>query len=160
MNIRAPGIGMTGGDPPDGMQIIGIPAWMWLTDPGEQTTGPVTRSVTEGGVTVTATGVLDRTVWSMGDGSTVTCRGSDAPYLPYDAGYWDQPSPVCGYTYTKTSAGQPGLAYTVTVTAYWTVSWSGGGTSGTIPVSVSRSIPKQVGQIQVINTGPDGGKKP
>ena len=36
-------------------------------------------------MTVDATGVLDRTVWFMGDGSQVTCQGSDAPYVGYEA---------------------------------------------------------------------------
>ena len=153
LGIQAPLIGMTGGSPPDGMQIVGLPAWMWITNPGPQTTGTVITSVSDGGTSVTLTGTLDRTVWSMGDGSQVTCKGSDAPYLAYDRKYWNQPSPSCGYMYTKTSAGQPNLAYTVTVTAYWTITWqSGDGQSGTIPFSISSSIPKQVGQIETIVT--------
>ena len=150
MSLRAPQIGMTGGDPPDGMQWVGLPAWMWVADPGESTTGPVTRSAADGGISVTATGTLDRTVWSMGDGVVVTCSGPNAAGEPWVYGYGGQPSPKCGYTYTRTSAGMPNEAFTVKVTAYWTVSWSGGGQSGTIPLQMSRSIPKRVGEVQAI----------
>jgi len=150
MALRAPGIGMTGGDPPEGMQIVGVPAWLWATDPGESTTGPITRSASAGAVTVEATGRLDRTEWSMGDGTTETCPGTRAPGTPWRYGYGGQPSPTCGHTYTRTSAGQPGEAFTVTVTSYWTITWSGGGQSGTIAVSMSGSIQKRVGEIQAI----------
>jgi len=156
MALRTPEIGMTGGSPPDGMQIVGVPAWLWAADPGESTTpgvagvAPITRSASAGGVTVEATGRLDRTVWSMGDGTTVTCPGTRAAGTPWRYGYGGQPSPTCGHTYQRTSAGQPGEAFTVTVTAYWTITWSGGGQSGTLSVQRSRSIQKRVGEIQAI----------
>lgn len=158
MDLRAPAIGMTGGDPPDHMQYVALPAWMWAADPGESTTGPVTRSASDGGISVTATGVLDKTVWDMGDGVRVTCSGKNAAGTPFEARFAGQPSPTCGYTYTRTSAGQPGEAFTVTVTAYWTITWSGGGQSGTIPVQVSRSVQKMVGEIQVLVVPNPGGR--
>lgn len=156
MGLRAPQIGMTGGSPPDGMQIVGIPAWMWVADPGESTTGPVTRSASDGGITVTATARLDRTVWRTGDGATVTCAGAKAAGTPYEARYDKQPSPTCGHTYTRTSAEQPDQVYTVTVTAYWAVEWSvvGGGPSGTITQQMSRYTYKQVGELQALIVGP------
>jgi hypothetical protein len=163
MGLRAPSIGMTGGSPPDGMQIVGIPAWMWAADPGESTTpgvagvAQITRSASAGGVTVTATGRLDRTEWSMGDGLTETCSGEKAAGTPYEGRYDKLPSPTCGHTYSRTSIGQPGEAFTVVVTAYWVVEWSGGGQSGTINVQRSRNISKQVGELQAIVIGRDGG---
>jgi len=157
MDLHAPAVGMTGGDPPDHMQYVGLPAWMWAADPGESTTGPITRSAADGGISVTATGVLDKTVWSMGDGVSVTCAGANAPGTPFEARYAGQSSPTCGYTYTRTSAGKPNECFTVTVTSYWTVTWAGGGESGTIPVQVSRSVQKKVGEIQVLVVKPGGG---
>ena len=150
MDLRAPVIGMTGGDGPDSMMIVGVPAWMWAADPGESTTGPVSRVEVDGSIRVEATGVLDKTVWEMGDGVSVTCSGASAAGTPFEARYGGQSSPTCGYTYQRTSAGKPGNAFTVTVTAYWTVAWSGGGESGTIPVQVSRSIQKKVGEVQAV----------
>jgi len=158
MNLTAPAIGMTGGSPPDGMQIVGVPAWMWAADPGESTTGPITRSAADGGISVTATGVLDKTVWSMGDGVTITCSGANAAGTPWTRGNGGNPSPTCGYTYTRTSAGMPNQAFTVTVTAYWRVEWTGGGQSGVILREVARSIPKQVGEIQAILVPNPGGR--
>ncbi|MCL2668931.1 MAG: hypothetical protein FWF02_14715 [Micrococcales bacterium] len=55
MELRAPLIGMTGGDPPHGMQIVGLPAWLWVADPGDSTTGPITRVAEDRGVSVEAT---------------------------------------------------------------------------------------------------------
>jgi len=160
MSLQTPEIGMTGGSPPDGMQIVGIPAWMWAADPGQSTTPGVagvaqmTRSASAGGVTVQATARLDRMVWSMGDGVTVTCAGEKAAGTRYEGRYDKQPSPTCGYTYTRTSAGQPDEAFTVTATAFWVVDWSGGGQSGTITVQRSRNIPKQVGELQALVVSP------
>lgn len=157
MHIQAPQIGMTGGVPPDGMQWVNLPAWMWAADPGDSTTGPITASAADGGTTVTATAVLDKTVWSMGDGVSITCAGANAAGTPFEDRYAGLPSPTCGYTYTRTSAHQPNEAFTVTVRAYWTVTWSGGGQSGTIPVQVYRSIQKRVGEVQVLNVPNPGG---
>jgi len=147
--------GQIGLAPPAGgnsMGIVGMPTWMWISNPGESTTGPMTRSASAGGITVTATAVLTRVVWSMGDGQKVTCGGAKAPGTAYAASYGGSSSPTCGYVYTKTSAAQPGQEYTLTATSYWTVSWFGAGASGTIPLSFSRSIQQKVGEYQVIVT--------
>jgi len=166
MGLRTPAIGMTGGNPPDGMQIVGIPAWMWAADPGESTTpgvagvAQITRSASAGGVTVTATGRLDRTVWTMGDGAAVTCAGQKAAGTRYEGRFDKQPSPTCGHMYTRTSAGQPDEAFTVTLTAYWVVDWQvvGGGQSGTINVQRSRNVRKQVGELQALLVSPGRGR--
>ncbi|MCL2090038.1 MAG: hypothetical protein FWH11_02240 [Micrococcales bacterium] len=95
----------------------------------------------------------------MGDGTTITCSGANAAGTPYDGAYGAGPSPTCGHRYTKTSAHQPGLAYTVSVTANWEVRWSGAGQSGTIPLQVRRTTQLRVGEVQVIITdrGPGPG---
>ena len=153
MNLRAGQIGIVPEPGPGKVGIVGMPAWMWIADPGEATTGPITRSASGGGITVTATARLDRVVWSMGDGATVTCAGAAARGTPYEDGYGASSSPTCGYTYTRMSDDQPSDAYTVTATSYWTVTWSGGGASGTIPLDLSRSTQITVGEIQVLITG-------
>ena len=159
MRLRAPEIGMTGGDPQlDQTQYVGMFAWMWAADPGESTTGPITRSGSDGPLTVTATAVLDRTVWSMGNGDVVTCSGPNAAGTPMEDRFAGQPSPTCGYVYERTSIGMPREEFTVTVTAYWTVTWAGGGQSGTIPIQVSRSTQKKVAEIQAIIVPNPGGR--
>jgi len=159
MALHAPQIGMTGGDPPQGMQIVGVPAWMWAADPGPGTTESVTQSAADGGTTVTATARLEKTVWSMGDGITVTCSGTAAAGTPWRYGYGGLPSPTCGHTYTRPSVGMPGGVFTVTVTAYWRADWSGGGQSGVIYRQVDRSIQKRVGEVQSVLVPGPGGRK-
>lgn len=149
MNFRAGQIGMT---PPPGsgaIGVVGLETWLWITDPGETTTGPITRSASGGGITVTATATVDRIEWSMGDGTTRTCTG---PGTPYQESYGGQSSPDCGHTYTRASIGQPGQEYTVTATTYWTIGWSGGGASGTVEMDFSRSTQLAVGEVQSLTT--------
>lgn len=150
MAFQAGEIGITPPPGPDAVSIVGLPTWMWVANPGEITTGPIARSATAGGITVTATGTLDRIVWDMGDGTSVTCRGNHAPGTPYDARYGDQSSPTCGHRYTRASGAQPGGTYTVTATSYWTIAWAGGGQTGTVDLDFSRSIDNRVGELQVL----------
>lgn len=159
LEITAPEIGLTGYGKPESMELLGLPTWMWVADPGTSTTGPVTSTGTDGGATVTATGTVRKTVWDMGDGGTVTCSGASAAGTPYDAAYGTDPSPTCGYRYDRTSAGQPGDAFTVTVTVYWDVAWSGEGQSGTLATSVTRQTQLRVGEVQVIIDERGPGKK-
>ena len=153
MNLRAGQIGVVPEPGPGKVGIVGMPAWLWIADPGESTTGPITRSASGGGITVAATARLDRVVWSMGDGSTVTCAGGDALGTPYEDRYGASSSPTCGHTYTRMSDDAPGGAYTVAASSYWTVTWSGGGASGTIPLALTRSTQIRVGEVQVLVTG-------
>jgi len=44
----------------------------------------------------------------MGDGKTVTCHSPGTAYTSRDNPA--SPSPTCGYTYTRSSAGQPHAA--------------------------------------------------
>jgi len=150
MNLKPATIGIVPENRPGKIGVVGAPTWMWVADPGESTTGPMTRSATVGGVTVQAVATLDRIVWDMGDGSSVTCTGAGTPY--YDAAGL-RPSPDCGHTYTQPSDRKPGLAYTVTATSYWTVNWQGGGGAGVIPQILGNQTQIQVGELQVITTG-------
>jgi len=150
MNLKAATIGIVPENTPGKIGVVGAPTWMWVADPGESTTGPMTRSATVGGVTVQAVATLDRIVWDMGDGSTVTCNGAGTPY--YDAAGL-RPSPDCGHTYIQPSDRKPGLAYTVTATSFWTVNWQGGGGAGVIPQVLGKQTRIQVGELQVITTG-------
>ncbi len=150
MNLKPVTIGIVPENTPGKIGVVGAPTWMWVADPGESTTGPLTRSATVGGVTVQAVATLDRIVWDMGDGNRVTCNGAGTPY--YDAAGL-RSSPDCGYTYTQPSDRKPGLAYTVTATSYWTVNWQGGGGAGVIPQVLGNQTQIQIGELQVITTG-------
>ncbi|MBW8174025.1 hypothetical protein K0651_13295 [Ornithinimicrobium sp. Arc0846-15] len=141
MGFRAVDIGIVPEDSPESLGTIGLPQWMWVEDPGESTTGPITRSASVGGYTVTATGVLDRIEWEMGDGNVVTCSG---PGTPYADSYGASDSPTCGHRYEQQGT------YDVNATSYWVISWSGMGQSGTIPLDFSNSTTIRMGEVQVL----------
>ncbi|MFC8796983.1 hypothetical protein ACFT2C_04575 [Promicromonospora sp. NPDC057138] len=146
MNLRAIEIGMS--PSPDGAGVVGQPMWLWVQDPGEHTTGPITRTASAGSVTVTATARLERIVWEMGDGTQVVCTG---PGTPYTADHGMAASPDCGHTYTRESGYEPGQRYTVTATSEWVVDWTGAGQSGSLDLDgLSRSVQVSVGEAQVL----------
>lgn len=145
MQLTAGAIGTTPPGPAVG--VLGLPTWLWVDDPGESTTGPITRSVSSSGLSVTATASLQQIVYAMGDGATVRCEGANAAGTPYTTSAGSSPSPTCGHTYS--SAGE----YTITATSTWVVEWSGGGQTGTIPMELTASVGHEVGEVQTVVTG-------
>jgi hypothetical protein len=142
MGLRAVAIGIVPEARAGSVGIIGMPTWMWVADPGEQTWGPMTRSASAGGYTVTATAKVDRVVWVMGDGSTVTCK---TPGTPYADSFGKKSSPDCGHTYTRQGT------YVVAATSYWTVTWAGIGQTGTIPLDFTQQATIVMGESQVLS---------
>ncbi len=142
MELRAITIGMVPEDSPGSMGIVGLPVWMWVDSPSEQTFGPMTRSASLGGVTVTATASVSKIWWQMGDGGAVTCWSAGTPYTD---GHGGEQSPDCGYIYSKQGT------YTIRATSYWSVDWTATtGVSGSIPLEFTQSRMVQVGEIQVV----------
>ncbi|MCQ4084388.1 hypothetical protein NGB36_28355 [Streptomyces sp. RB6PN25] len=133
-------------------QVVRVPTWLWV-DRGVWR--PVSKTVQVPGVTVTATATPQQVIWSMGDGGSVSCAG---PGTPYSAAYpADASSPDCGYTYVRSSAGQPGEAFTVTATVVWTAVWHGGGRGGTVPGLRSRAqVLVRVSEVQGVIVSGDG----
>lgn len=133
---------------PSGEQLTGLPVWMWLSD-GSWSATSATASVP--GVKVTATAVPVVATWSMGDGHRVVCRG---PGTVWRSGMDPSASsPTCGYRYARSSAGQPGDAYAVSVAVGWQVSWSGAGKSGTVPnLATAGSVRVEVAEAQALIT--------
>jgi hypothetical protein len=135
--------------PPQGSRsgLVGLPVWMW-TERAENVSGPITRSASEGAVSVEATGVVSVITWDMGDGTTVTC-GLGTPHAPSVTG----PSPDCGHVYTRASTNhEPGTdRWPIRATTTWTVTWIGGGQSGTETVELSSTAELLVGELQVLN---------
>lgn len=152
MVMRAPQVGLA---PPPGSSsgLVGLPVWMWV-ERGEQFTGPTWASASAGGVTVTAVGEVTQVVWDMGDGNSVSC-GIGTPYRPGV----DGASPDCGYRYaTASTARVPGSgAWPVTATSTWTITWSGGGQSGTETMTLSSTTALRIGELHVLNQ--DGGSR-
>jgi hypothetical protein len=142
MRLRAINIGIVPEPRPGSVGIIGFPTWMWAQAPDQSTWGPVTRSASAGGFTVTATAKVDRVVWTMGDGVTVVCT---KPGTPYADSFGKASSPDCGHTYTRTGR------YTVRATSHWVVTWAGIGQSGTIPLDFTNTTAVTMGEVQVLS---------
>ncbi len=142
MELRAFDIGMVPEDRPGSMGIVGLPMWLWVQNPSEQTFGPMERSASLGSVTVTATAQVQRIVWDMGNGDAVTCTSSGTPFADGRGG---QSSPDCGYTYSRQGT------YPIQATAYWNVAWaSNTGVTGNIPLEFTSTRQVVVGEIQVV----------
>ncbi|MBE1877549.1 hypothetical protein [Myceligenerans pegani] len=150
-------MGEIGSTPPssvngESMGQLGLPIWLWVANRQENTVGPIERSASDGGLTVSARGELDRTEWVISRNgqalATVTCRGADAAGTPYDGRDSTLPSPTCGFPASYNV--HPG-DLTVSAMAYWTVTWEGGGQTGTInvpPQPASTAI--RIGETQTI----------
>lgn len=150
MYLRAADIGIVPEDKPGSIGAVGAPVYMW-TEPGPATFGPQVLTASAGGVSITATAKVDRIEWSMGDGTTVTCR---TPGTVYEDQYGFNDSPDCGHRYTRTSAGKPNNAYPVAATSYWVVDWTGpGGSSGQITLDLVSRTNIVVGELQALVTG-------
>ncbi|MEV0288631.1 hypothetical protein AB0H36_31315 [Kribbella sp. NPDC050820] len=162
MAFRAPQLGLSPYvQSATGDGVVNVPIWMWVADPGENTTGPLTKQATLDGVTIVATGTVDRIEWTMGAGDKVTCKGGGTPFTrAYAEGKSLKeipPSPTCGHKYRKTSRCENTGKFQVTATAYWNVHWTGGGMQGNIPLNFSRSIPLGVTDLRPVLVAPEGG---
>jgi hypothetical protein len=116
-------------------QVVNVPSWLWI----ESTAWAPVRSTAEvPGVVVEATATPSSVTWDLGDGTApVVCEGPGTPYGPQADP--DSPSPDCGHTFERSSAGEPGGVFRVVVTAHWSVTWSGGGKGGNFPDLTTRS---------------------
>ncbi len=145
MRLTGPAIGLSieSGD----TGLVGVPLWLW-TQVTPTTWGPNSATASVPGMSVTARAQATRIVWDMGDGHSVTCEGPGTEWTPGAV-----ESPTCDHTYEMSSAGQPGDAYEVTATATWAVTWSGGGTSGSLTVTRTSTTSVRIGELQVLVTG-------
>ena len=77
------------------------------------------------------------------------------PRHPYTAGDPARPSPDCGHTYRRSSAGQGGLRYLVSATTSWRISWVASGVvagSGTLaPLERTATTSLRVAEAQTVN---------
>ncbi|HEU0089855.1 MAG TPA: hypothetical protein VFQ77_19770 [Pseudonocardiaceae bacterium] len=134
---------------PAGRQLVNLPTWLWID---ESSWGPRSTTVSVPGVSVTATATPTRVVWSMGDGTEVTCTSAGTPF---PAGTDPAASsPDCGHTYRFSSLGRPGDAFPVVATVFWSVRWSGAGQSGVFDgLTTTSEAAFTVVESQSVNTG-------
>ena len=144
LTLSGPDIGMA--PDPSKTGLVGLPVWMW-TKVAPSTWGPLSATASLPGISVTATARATRIVWSMGDGQQVTCEG---PGTPYTRSQGQTSSPTCGYVYSRSSAGEPDAAYTVTATTTWQIQWSGSGGSGQTTQTRTSSVRVRIGELQVL----------
>jgi hypothetical protein len=141
MRLRAIGIGIVPEARAGSIGIVGLPTWMWVANPGQHTWGPITRTASSSGYSVTAAAKVQRVVWAMGDGTTVTCTERGTPYAD---SFGKRSSPDCGHIYTRQGT------YTVRATSHWLVTWAGIGQRGTIPLDFTRTGVITMGEAQVL----------
>lgn len=125
-----------------------VPTWLWLEG---ESWGTHTATATAGSVSATVTARPRRTVWSMGDGHTVTC---DGPGVPWEEGMAEDDT-YCSHTYRTSSAGQPAGTFTISVTVHFAVTWTSnvgeGGDLAGVGRTGSRAV--RVGEIQAVESG-------
>ena len=124
------------------MAAVGYPLWLWAD--GDLDPAPVSDSVFDLSVSLNAR--LQKVIFLMGDGASVTCTVLDRRWhRGVEPG---TPSPVCGYRYQKPSL--PRGRYTVTARSVWAIDWRINNTSGTIPLYQEASTTLPVGELQVL----------
>lgn len=131
---------------PGGPQLRGLAQ----LDVGQQSrqehVGPITKTVTESGYSVTATAMVAGVTWEMGNGDTKECdKGTEHPeYRTHD-----EKSPDCGYVYHQRGD------FTVTATAHWVINWRGLGKNGTIQMDLTSQVHTSVVEVVAVNV-PNG----
>lgn len=142
--IPAPAIGTS---PDTRHLLVNYPTRLYLTSGW----GRVSATASAGAVTATVAATPYKVVWSMGDGSSVTCDNPGTPYDP-NKSWASQNPPPCGYTYSESSANQPDEAYRLTATVYYHVTWAAGALGGGALGDLTRSstVPAYVGEVQTL----------
>lgn len=136
----------TVGPPPElnkwKMAAVGYPLWIWAE--GDLDPAPVSQTVS--GLSVSLDASLAKIVYDMGDGTRITC----GPGTPWRKGKVPAgtASPDCGHTYSKPSL--PKGSYTISATTHWSVAWTAGGQSGTIPFTQTSTTTLPVGEVQTL----------
>lgn len=122
--------------------------WLWVN---EDWWRAYSATANAGRVSSTVTATPTRAEWNTGDGGGTTCRG---PGVEWRRGMSDDAT-YCSHVYRRSSAGEDGATYTLSVTVWFEISWaSNTGDSGTL-AAISRSASRQVevGQVQALETG-------
>ena len=134
---------------PSAEQLVNVPTWLWVDDDAWR---PLTSTAAVPGLSVTVNAHPVGSVWSMGDGSHVTCSGAGTPFDPdrNDAAA----SSSCSYTYRRSSAGEADQRFHGSVTVQWHATWTvsgaaGGGNLGSLFRTTSFS--STVAEVQALN---------
>jgi hypothetical protein len=121
--------------------------WLWVEGAWWRSYSATAEA---GGVWATVTARPVRAEWTMGEGGRTVCAG---PGLEWRRGMGEDDT-YCSYVYRRSSSGEPGGTFTLTVTVVFEVAWSSstgaGGSLGVLSRSASTQV--RVGEIQAVNT--------
>ncbi|MEU8227933.1 hypothetical protein, partial [Kribbella sp. NPDC048915] len=135
--------------------LVNMPVWMWVNKT-ENTWGPIERTASVPGLSVTASARVTAVDWAVGDGKVVRCKG---PGTPYTEAMGTKASPTCGHRYVKTSAKLPGCKYPVTATARWSITWrSTLGDTGQISMDRQATTQLRIAEAVPVLVDPEGGE--
>lgn len=109
-------------------QVVGIRTWMWV-DPADW--HPISATAAIPGLAATVTAQPTKVIWSMGDGSTVTCDGPGTVYDPTKPD--SEQHSDCSHTY------QHDGTYDARATIVWGVTWTATNGAGGALGNVQRS---------------------
>jgi hypothetical protein len=126
--------------------LVGLPEWYWIPNGWR----PINVTVSAGPVWATVTATPVSLSFDAGGGQPgSSCTGPGAQYRR--GGHTG-----CSYTYTQSSATQPGGRYAAAITVTWRVSWTGsGGTGGLLDPGLQIAFPfsLQIAEGQALVTG-------
>ncbi|MGH8774273.1 MAG: hypothetical protein ACRDWI_03580 [Jiangellaceae bacterium] len=144
---------------PTTTSFVNLSTWFWVVDGGGPADGfvPLTVTATAGANSATVTADPNRLSLVSSGGPTAACAPDEAR-TEWASGVDE--GGACTITHGRSSATQPGLAYTVTATAGYVASWTGveagvpvaGGGLGSV-TSPAASVDLPVGEIQAIVIG-------
>ncbi|GAB3465800.1 ATP/GTP-binding protein [Streptomonospora sediminis] len=135
----------------ESLVLVKTPVWLWIDDQQWQ---PTTAEADVPDLSLELTATPRATRWTMGDGTEFTCDGPGTPYDP-EVHAPDTQSPDCGHVYQRSSAAQPGGAYTVTAEITWDLNWemSNGETGRLDTVTTASQVDLTVEESQGLVTG-------
>ncbi|WP_203567827.1 hypothetical protein [Aestuariimicrobium ganziense] len=116
---------------------VGLPVWV------SESSGPtpVSKNVTEQGITISMVAVRSQVTVDFGDGTVIRCTAMSTRPAGADPSL---ESPDCGHTYTAVGD------YTVTTTGHWTVTWHAAGQSGTVELNAAQRLPVEIGEVSSV----------
>ena len=146
--INPPSPAVATSPPLERFAVVNLETWLWVTDRWE----PLRETESAGFTRVDVVARPETLTWEFSNGESVVCHG---PGIEWSEAV-DRGGTYCGHTFTRSSAGEPGDAFTATATIEWIFSWAINGNDqgdfGSVDTVSDFSL--QVGEIQVLETNP------
>ena len=131
--------------------VVDLPTYLYVNSGAYQATG-TTATVPGGAVSATVVATPVKVGWTT-DGDSVTCPG---PGVPYNSAWGNSPAPAgsgaCTYTYSDTSADQPGGTYSLSATVWYHATWTStgaGGAAGDLGLVPGPTVTEQITVDQI-----------